>query len=85
MGAYPQGNRKARTHLLIWLGHLPYYKAESYHWLHPSRSDRYKSRYRIRRRFKMRVQAEEKEYEVAINQRLLYQDEDGWHVGLCEE
>ena len=58
MGAYPQGNRKARTYRLICLGHLPYYKAESYSWLHPPRTDRYKSRYRIRRRFKRLTLAE---------------------------
>jgi len=67
MGAYPQGNRKARTYRLICLGHLPYYKAESYSWLHPPRTDRYKSRYRLRRRFKLACLRDYLEWERMLN------------------
>lgn len=47
------------------------------------RPDRYKS-YRPQRRFKATMQAEEKEYQASINERLIYFDEDGMHIGLSE-
>lgn len=45
--------------------------------------DKYKS-YRPQRRFKTTMQTEEKKYQVYLNARLIYFDDDGWHIGLRE-
>ena len=76
MGAYPQGNRKART-LYLYKRCLIDWDTAMWgrrSWRHMPRTDRYKSRYRVRRRYKMEMLRTLREYD----ERLLNCFEDLW-------
>lgn len=72
MGAYPQGNRRARLHWLMvnkLIDDCPICKLHRgcHRVWNPPRPDRYKSRYRIQRRFKSTILAEIREHERLMN------------------
>ena len=70
MGAYPQGNRKARIYKLF-AADISYWEGEAWkkqhHWCGRKRTDRYKSRYRARRRYKMEILRDLQEHERLLN------------------
>ena len=66
MGAFPQGNRKERISFLIKLGYIPYYDAKNHRYWQCPRTDKYKSKYRLRRKFKYKRLEDYMEFEKWI-------------------